>query len=49
MLAKIRYYLDHPQEAESIRQAGREKVINHYTWDKIWPRVLNAALEGKAT
>lgn len=48
LLAKIRYYLDHPQEADAIRQAGREKVINHYTWDKIWPRVLNAALEGKA-
>lgn len=41
MLEKIRYYLDHPQEAEAIRRAGREKVINNFTWDRVWPKVLS--------
>jgi spore maturation protein CgeB len=42
LLSKIRYYLDHPREAEAIRRAGREKVIDRYTWDKIWPEILAA-------
>lgn len=41
MLEKIRYYLDHPQEADAIRKAGREKVINNFTWEKVWPKVLS--------
>ena len=48
MLARVRYYLDHPQEADAIRRAGRQKVLAHHTWDKVWPRVLATALEGKA-
>lgn len=44
MLEKIRYYLDHPEEAHAIRQAGRKKVINHFTWDKVWPRVLSTVI-----
>ncbi|HEY3473847.1 MAG TPA: glycosyltransferase [Anaerolineales bacterium] len=48
MLAKIRYYLDHPQEADAVRRAGRQRVLAHYTWDKVWPRVLASVLEGKA-
>jgi len=40
MLHKIRYYLDHPNEAEAIRQAGRAKVLTRYTWKRTWPRIL---------
>lgn len=40
MLAKIEYYLAHPDEAQQILRAGRQKVINSYTWDKVWPKVL---------
>jgi len=46
MLAKIRYYLDHPQEAEAIRRAGREKVLNFFTWDKVWLQVLGEVYRG---
>ena len=45
LLYKIRYYLDHPQEADEIRKAGREKVINNYTWDKVWPKVLASIIQ----
>lgn len=41
MVKKIRYYLDHPQEAEAIRRAGRAKVLAHYTWKQTWPRILS--------
>lgn len=40
LLRKVRYYLDHPEEAEAIRRAGHEKVVGHYTWDKVWPAIL---------
>lgn len=46
MLYKIKYYLDHPQEAEAIRKAGREKVIHHFTWNTVWPAVLANASGG---
>jgi hypothetical protein len=32
--------LNHPDEADAIRKAGRENVINHFTWDRVWPKVL---------
>lgn len=47
MLAKIRYYLDHPDEAEAIRQAGRAKVLARYTWRQTWPRILVPILRVK--
>ncbi|HUE98853.1 MAG TPA: glycosyltransferase [Anaerolineales bacterium] len=40
LLEKIRYYLQHPEETDAIRKAGRAKVINHFTWDRVWPNVL---------
>ncbi len=40
MIKQITYYLEHQEEADAIRRAGREKVINYYTWDKVWPKVL---------
>jgi spore maturation protein CgeB len=47
MLAKIRYYLDHPGEAEAIRQAGRAKVMAQYTWKQTWPRILASVIRVK--
>jgi len=44
MIRKIRYYLDHPEEAEAIRKAGRERVVNYLTWDKVFPKVLPTVL-----
>jgi len=40
LLRKVRYYLDHPAEAEAIRRAGRERVLRDHTWRTAWPRVL---------
>lgn len=34
MAEKIRYYLDHPDEAEAIRKAGYERSIAEHTWVK---------------
>ena len=39
LLEKVRYYLDHPEEADAIRKAGQQKV-RQYTWDKIWPGLI---------
>ncbi len=44
MLKKVRYYLDHPDEADAIRQAGRKRVVENYTWKKAWPAILKTAL-----
>ena len=38
--AKVRYYLDHPAEADAIREAGRARVLRDHTWRTAWPRVL---------
>ena len=40
MIEKINYYLNHPEEADAICKAGRNRVINNYTWDKVWIKVL---------
>ena len=41
LLAKVRHYLDHPDEAEAIRRAGRARVLRDHTWRTTWPRVLD--------
>lgn len=41
LLAKVRHYLDHPAEAEAIRQAGRARVLRDHTWRTGWPRILD--------
>jgi spore maturation protein CgeB len=41
LLRKVRYYLDHPDEAEAIRCAGRERVLAEHTWPRVWPRILH--------
>ncbi len=40
LLAKVRHYLDHPDEAEAIRRAGRDRVLAEHTWSRAWPRLL---------
>jgi glycosyltransferase involved in cell wall biosynthesis len=40
LLRKVRYYLDHPAEAQAIREAGRARVRRDHTWRTAWPRVL---------
>lgn len=40
LLGKVRYYLDHPIEADAIRRAGRQRVLREHTWRRVWPRIL---------
>ncbi len=37
-------FFDHPDEADAIRQAGRKRVVENYTWKKAWPAILETAL-----
>jgi spore maturation protein CgeB len=41
LLRQVRHYLDHPEEAEAVRRAGRERVLAEHTWPRVWPRILN--------
>jgi glycosyltransferase involved in cell wall biosynthesis len=40
LLAQVAHYLTHPDEAERIRRAGRERVLRDHTWRVAWPRIL---------
>jgi spore maturation protein CgeB len=40
LIAKIRYYLDHLDQTETIRAAGYKKVFENHTWNKVWPRII---------
>jgi spore maturation protein CgeB len=40
LLAQVRRYLDHPDEAAAVRQAGRARVLAEHTWPAVWPRIL---------
>lgn len=48
LLEKVRYYLDHPQEAEAIRRAGHHRVLRDHTWRGVWPRILETLHERAA-
>ena len=37
---KIRYYLDHPDEAEAIRKRGHERAISEHTWEARFDKIL---------
>jgi spore maturation protein CgeB len=41
LLRKVRYFLDHPAEAEAIRAAGGARVRRDHPWRTAWPRVLD--------
>lgn len=40
LLTKVAHYLAHPEEAQAIRRAGRERVLREHTWRVVWPRIL---------
>lgn len=46
LIEKIEYYLKHPDEAESIRRAGQERVRKEHTWSRKWLQILTK-LTGK--
>jgi len=48
LIAKIEYYLTHPEEAEAIRKAGHERIRQEHTWARIWPGILSQ-LAGRFT
>jgi glycosyltransferase involved in cell wall biosynthesis len=35
----IAWVLDHPQEAAQMGARGRERTLQHWTWDKVYERV----------
>jgi hypothetical protein len=40
LLARVRHYLDHPEEAAAVRRAARRRVLAEHTWTRVWPRLL---------
>lgn len=40
LVRQVRHYLDFPEEAEAVRQAGRARVLAEHTWTAVWPRIL---------
>ncbi len=40
LISQVRFYLERPDLAESIRAAGHRKVLESHTWAKLWPRIL---------
>ena len=44
LLEKIQYYLDHPAEAQAIREAGRARVLREHTWKQVWPRIIEQVM-----
>jgi spore maturation protein CgeB len=41
---KIRFYLNHEDERERVRRAGRATVLANYTFDRILPAILDRIL-----
>jgi spore maturation protein CgeB len=46
LLQKVAYYLAHPDAAQAIREAGRQQVIQNYTWAQVWPKMIHTTLQG---
>jgi len=40
LLQAVAHCLEHPDEADEIRRAGRERVLRDHTWRVAWPRLL---------
>ena len=40
LVEAVRHLLQHPEEADRIRRAGRERVRREHTWKAVWPRIL---------
>lgn len=45
LLRQVRHLLAHPEQAEAIRRAGRERVLRDHTWRRAWPRILRQLAE----
>ena len=43
LVEKIRYLLDHPEEAEEIRQAGYKRALEDHTWEKRFEKIFRMA------
>jgi len=39
-LATVADVLGHPEEADRVRHAGRQRVLRDHTWRVVWPRVI---------
>jgi spore maturation protein CgeB len=42
MLEKVSYYLAHPQEAETIRKAGRRRALNDHTYQRRFEQLFSS-------
>ncbi|HEY7862824.1 MAG TPA: glycosyltransferase [Thermoanaerobaculia bacterium] len=40
LLRQVRHALEHPEEADRVRRAGRERVLREHTWRAVWPGIL---------
>jgi len=40
---KIKYLLGHPEEAEKIRRAGRERALKDHTWERRFEQIFRMA------
>ncbi len=45
LLRRVEHLLAHPEEAEAIRRAGRDRVLREHTWVCVWPRILKQLAE----
>lgn len=41
LVEKVRYYLERPDQAASIREAGRRRVLAEHTWRSVWPQIID--------
>ena len=37
---KIKYLLDHPEEAAKIRKTGRERALKDHTWERHFEQIF---------
>ena len=40
LIAQVQYYLEHPDRARAVREAGRRRILADYTWRNIWRRIF---------
>lgn len=40
LIQKIRYYLQHPDQAQAVRKKGRERALRDHTWEARFSKIL---------
>jgi spore maturation protein CgeB len=40
LVKKIQYFLDYPDEAESIRRAGHRRALSEHTWEMRFEKIF---------